>query len=186
MTTTRYRFDRSTQFTWEDDAISLRQGLDYIAKGYLVDWLTLFQNCEKLINQQDDVAICKTLFVRWEQQHNAIAIQDSVDAKRLLIVAPKEMKQLEEILLELHQGCCNPVSFNLVADIIQEPDEILKLLQDITSFKLTEQQIKAAKESLSLLPTEYEIEVLDLYNIWSATTELSYFAKALQFYFLAD
>ena len=180
-----FLFDTSTQFTWDGDAIALCQGSVPIAKGYLSHWLLLFQSCDKLEGVDQCISISENLSVQWNKVQDAIAIRETCEAMKSVLIKPKQLETLENGLQELHQGCCGPVSFNFVAEIMQEPDEILDLLQDITRFKLTDSQIEKAKESISFLSTEYEPEVMDLHDMWEFHPDLNYFAKALRFYFLA-
>lgn len=182
---TRYFFDSTTQLIFDQNNISLLQGTVYIARGQFSDWLLLLQACEQG-GEHLHKRVSETLDVCWDMSDNAVMIQDPSAIERYcLTLTPVNLESLENLLIELHQGCCEPIPFNFVADIIHQPDSILGMLQTITNFPLSGEQLAMAKQSLSELAAEVELTMLDLCQLWEKIPALTFFAKVLRFYFVS-
>ena len=176
-------FSEATQFTLKGGSITLNQGSAYIAQGAFSDWIKFFEACSQKTFISDAVQIANHITVK-HPEHETLWIYDSSQADPLqLKIQSNQISTLESRLEGLHQGCCEPQPFNLVADICQKPDPVLQLLQEVTQYPLTPEQIIIAKESLKTWPTELEITVGDLSQMWQRQSELKFFAKVLKFYF---
>jgi hypothetical protein len=76
------------------------------------------------------------------------------------------------------------VFFNPISAIRTEPDLILEMLQEVSQIQLNNCQLVIAKKSISELPADMEITILDLSKLWDGSPALSGFARGLKKSFL--
>ena len=175
-----YAFSQATQFTLDSGSISLIHGDDYIAKGSFGEWVQCFEALS--LGVLTPLIIAPSIALQPHQQ--SWAVYDPTQPETHLLTLDVGVLDDFEARLEIvHQGCCEPQPFNLVAEICDSPDTVLQLLQDVTHYPLSSKQVIMAKESLKAWPTELEITVADLSKMWQRQDELKFFAKALRLYF---
>ncbi|NJN24371.1 MAG: hypothetical protein HC810_08310 [Acaryochloridaceae cyanobacterium RL_2_7] len=137
-----YTFSQATQFTLDRGLISLIHGDDYIAQGSFGEWVQCFEALS--LEVSTPLSIAPSIALQPHQQSCAVYDATQSDPHRLILEV-EALEEFEARLEIIHQGCCEPQPFNLVAEICDSPDTVLQLLQDVTHYPLSAKQVIIAK-----------------------------------------